>query len=72
MELYTLDELGYMAIPSDAVYEKVAYQEALSQTEEVMRRVFVMYDATYIDEDELLDFSKEREMKYDDCGNIMC
>jgi hypothetical protein len=70
--LFTLDELGYMAIPTSAVYEKVSYQEALIQTEKIMRRVFAMNDSTYLEEDDLLDFAKERDMKFDKNGNVMC
>lgn len=72
VNLFTLDELGDMAIPTSTVYEKVSYQEALIQTEKIMRRVFAMNDSTYLEEDDLLDFAKERDMKFDKNGNVMC
>lgn len=71
MTLYTLDELGHMAI-LNLGYGKAAYHEALIQTKKAMRRILSMHNATRIDEDDLLDFSKDREMKYDGYGNIIC
>lgn len=73
MKLYTLDELYDRAI--DATFlsrELKAKDEAMFQTEHAMRRIERLNDSTYIDEDELLEFSRMREMKYDTNGNLIC
>lgn len=49
----------------------LAYYEALEQTEQRMRRVFLMKDATPINEEELIDYADECEMIYDQMGNII-
>ena len=68
---YTLEELMWMAVPTDAIEEKVSYDEALKQTEKIMRQVYAMRDFTYLDEDDLLDFAKCRDMLFDKLGNCL-
>ena len=68
---YTLEELMWMAVPTDAIEEKVSYDEALKQTEKIMRQVYTMRDFTYLDEDDLLDFAKCRDMLFDKLGNCI-
>lgn len=68
---YTLEELMWMAVPTDAIEEKVSYDEALKQTEKIMRQVYAMRDFTYLDEDDLLDFAKCRDMLFDKLGNCI-
>ena len=68
---YTLEELMWMAVPTDAIEEKVSCDEALKQTEKIMRQVYAMRDFTYLDEDDLLDFAKCRDMLFDKLGNCI-
>jgi hypothetical protein len=68
---YTLKELSWMALPTDAIDEKVSYREALKQTEDIMRRVYAMRDFTLLDEDDLLDFAECRDMLFDKAGNCI-
>jgi len=72
-KLYTLDELYDRAIGAAFLSRELkAKDEAMFQTEHAMRRIERMDDSTYIDEDELLEFSEARKMKYDTNGNLIC
>ena len=72
MKLYTLDEIFERAIGAAFLSpEFKAKDEAMYQTEDVMRRINNLNDATYLYEDDLLVFAKYREMKYDINGNVI-
>lgn len=73
MKLFTLDELYDRAIEATFLSPELkAKDEAMFQTEDAMRRIEKLDDSTYIDEDELLEFSEMRKMKYDTNGNLIC
>lgn len=69
---FTLDEIFDRAIGSTFLSPELkAKDEAMSQTEARMRRVFLMHDDTPLDEDDLLDYAKEVGLRYDNGGNII-